>query len=97
MNLIRYADDKGHAHLLWVSDARSTRCHLVNVDSLDLAGVCFWVLTGGDDPNIWEAVRQHLARDVARAAHNAAGEQGMTAGMGPQAAREEQKKVGRKK
>jgi spore germination protein YaaH len=61
VHLIRYTDEKGHAHLLWVSDARSTRSHLVTVDSLDLAGVCFWVL-GGEDPAIWDAVRDHFRR-----------------------------------
>lgn len=62
VSLIRYTDDAGHAHLLWVSDARSTRSHLVTVDSLDLSGVCFWVLTGDEDPAIWRAVRDHFQR-----------------------------------
>jgi spore germination protein YaaH len=62
VGLIRYTDKQGHAHLLWVSDARSTRSHLVTVDSLDLAGVCFWLLNGEDDPRIWEAVREHFRR-----------------------------------
>jgi len=63
VNLIRYNDAENHAHLMWVSDAMSTRSHLVTVDSNDLAGVCFWVLTE-DDPAIWEAVRQHFRRSV---------------------------------
>ena len=62
VSLIRYTDEQGHAHLLWVSDARSTRSHLVTVDSLDLAGVSFWVLTGEEDPRIWQAVREHFQR-----------------------------------
>jgi len=62
VGLIRYTDEAGHAHLLWVSDARSTRSHLVTVDSLDLAGVSFWVLTGDEDPAIWEAVGEHFRR-----------------------------------
>ena len=62
VNLIRYTDPDGHPHLLYLSDARSTRSHLVTVDSQDLAGVCFWVLTGEEDPAIWECVRQHFQR-----------------------------------
>ncbi|UCC68719.1 MAG: hypothetical protein JSV79_01950 [Armatimonadota bacterium] len=61
VNLIRYTDADGHAHLLWLSDAKSTKSHLETADSLDLAGVCFWCLMG-DDPQIWEAVRQHFRR-----------------------------------
>ena len=61
VGLIRYTDEEGHPHLLYVSDAKSTKGHLVTVDSLDLAGVCFWVLLG-DDPAIWEAVREHFRR-----------------------------------
>jgi len=44
-----------------VSDAKSTISHLETVDSLDLAGVCFWCLMG-DDPQIWECVREHFRR-----------------------------------
>ena len=62
VGLIRYTDDEGHAHVLYVSDARSTRSHLVTVDSLDLAGVSFWVLTGDEDPRIWDAVKNHFNR-----------------------------------
>ncbi|MBI2192362.1 MAG: hypothetical protein HYU36_10290 [Planctomycetes bacterium] len=61
VSLIRYTDARGHAHLLWVSDARSTRSHLRTVETLDLAGVCFWVL-GGEDPAIWQALRETLRR-----------------------------------
>ncbi len=62
VNLIRYTDEQGHPHLLYVSDARSTRSHLVTADSQDLAGVCFWVLTGEEDPAIWQCVREHFNR-----------------------------------
>lgn len=62
VNLIRYADAGGHAHLLWVSDARSTVSHLQTVDADDLAGVCFWVMSGDEDAGIWEAVRRHFQR-----------------------------------
>lgn len=61
VNLIRYTDGEGHPHLLYVSDAKSTISHLETADSLDLAGVCFWCLMG-DDPQIWECVRQHFRR-----------------------------------
>ncbi len=64
VSLIRYADAEGHAHLMWVSDARSTRSHLVTVDNLDLAGVCFWVLTGTEDVRIWQAVYDHFQRQA---------------------------------
>ena len=62
VNLIRYADRRGHAHLLYVSDARSTRSHLRTVDELDLEGVCFWCLTGTEDPRIYQALREYLRR-----------------------------------
>ena len=61
VGLIRFTDADGHAHLLYVSDARSTKSHLVTVDNLDLAGVSFWVL-GQEDPKIWECVREHFRR-----------------------------------
>ena len=61
VGIIRYTDADNHAHLLYVSDAKSTSSHLVTVDASDLAGVCFWVLLG-DDPMIWECVRQHFRR-----------------------------------
>ncbi len=61
VNLIRYTDSEGHPHLLYLSDAKSTKSHLVTVDSLDLAGVSFWVLNG-DDPKIWHCVREHFKR-----------------------------------
>lgn len=64
VSLIRYTDVENHAHLLWVSDARSTRSHMATVDSLDLAGVCFWVLTGTEDARIWQAVYDHFQRQV---------------------------------
>lgn len=62
VGLIRYTDAAEHAHLLYVTDARSTRSHLVTVDSLDLAGVCFWLLSGDEDLGIWRAVREHFGR-----------------------------------
>lgn len=62
VNLIRFTDPDGNAHLLYVSDAQSTRSHLVTVDQFDVTGVCFWCLTGGDDPAIWAAVRDHFQR-----------------------------------
>jgi spore germination protein YaaH len=61
VGLIRFNDEKGHAHLLYVSDARSTKSHLVTVDSLDLSGISFWHLNGAD-PKIWECVREHFRR-----------------------------------
>jgi spore germination protein YaaH len=61
VSLIRYTDGDGHIHLLYVTDASSTKSHLETVDRLGLAGVCFWCLMG-DDPQIWEAVRQHFGR-----------------------------------
>ena len=61
VSLMRYTDGDGHIHLLYVTDARSTRSHFETVDLLDLAGVCFWVLRG-DDPRIWEAARRHFGR-----------------------------------
>lgn len=62
VGLIRYEDDAGHAHLLYVSDARSTRSHLATADEFDLAGVFFWVLGGSEDTNIYHAVRNHFQR-----------------------------------
>jgi spore germination protein YaaH len=62
VNLIRFNDANNHAHLLYVSDARSTKSHLVTVDSMDLGGICFWMLSGGDDPAIWQCVGEHLKR-----------------------------------
>jgi spore germination protein YaaH len=62
VNLIRYNDANGHAHLLWVSDAKSTKSHLVTADTFDVTGVCFWLLNGGDDPAIWSTVRDHFKR-----------------------------------
>jgi len=61
VHLIRYTDAQGHAHLLWLSDAKSTKSHLEIADDLDVAGVCFWCLKG-DDPRIWETVREHFRR-----------------------------------
>lgn len=61
VSLIRYKDAEGHPHLLWVSDGKSTKSHLVTVDNLNLAGVCFWCLMG-DDPAIWECVRDRFQR-----------------------------------
>jgi spore germination protein len=62
VNLIRWSDKDGHPHLLWVSDAKSTKSHLLTVDSLDLGGVCFWCLHQKPDPKIWECVREHFKR-----------------------------------
>jgi spore germination protein YaaH len=62
VNLIRYTDEEKHEHLLWVSDAQSTRSHLVTVDSLDLSGICFWLMHEGADPAIFGAVRDHFKR-----------------------------------
>lgn len=89
VGLIRYTDELEHAHLLWVSDARSTRSHLVSVDSLDVAGVCFWLLSGTEDPAIWQAVHEHFARDVTH--HQTSNT--FAAGIGPQAAREEARRA----
>jgi spore germination protein YaaH len=61
VSLIRFTDGDGHIHLLYVTDAKSTKSHLETVDLLDLAGVCFWVLRG-DDPKIWECVKEHFRR-----------------------------------
>ena len=61
VGLMRYTDAQGHIHYVYVTDARSTQSHLETVDALDLGGVCFWVLMG-DDPAIWERVRQYFAR-----------------------------------
>lgn len=61
VSLIRYADGEGSPHLLYVTDGRSTRSQLVCVDELDVAGVCFWCLQG-DDPAIWQAVREQFRR-----------------------------------
>lgn len=62
VNLIRYTDPKGHAHLVWVSDAMSTRSHLETVEALDLAGISFWVLSGDEDTRIWQAVLEKFRR-----------------------------------
>jgi spore germination protein len=61
VSVVRYTDADDHIHLLYITDARSTRSHLETTDILDLAGVCFWALWG-DDPAIWECVRRHLGR-----------------------------------
>ena len=61
VGLMRYLDAEGHIHYVYVTDARSTQSHLETVDALDLGGVCFWALMG-DDPAIWERVRQYFAR-----------------------------------
>ena len=58
---LRYRDADGGTHLLYISDAKSTKSHLVTVDDLDLAGVCFWCLIG-EDPALWQAVQEHLRR-----------------------------------
>ena len=62
VGLIRYTDENGHAHLLYVTDARSTRSQLETVSGLDLAGVCFWVLNGAEDKRIYETVRECFRR-----------------------------------
>jgi spore germination protein YaaH len=62
VGLIRYVDSDQHIHLIYVSDARSTRSQLQNVDQLDLAGIFFWVFNGREDPEIYRAVRSHFAR-----------------------------------
>lgn len=62
VNLIRYTDELGHPHALWVSDAKSTKSHLVTADSLDLQGVCFWLLQTTADPAIFQTVREHFKR-----------------------------------
>jgi len=61
VNLVRYKDDGGNVHYIYLSDAQSTQSHLETVDELDLAGICFWALMG-DDPAIWECVRRYFAR-----------------------------------
>ncbi|MCC7192378.1 MAG: hypothetical protein IT444_06295 [Phycisphaeraceae bacterium] len=61
VNLIRYTDKNGHPHVMWVSDAKSTKSHLVTVDSMDLGGVCFWCLIN-EDKEIWKCVREHFKR-----------------------------------
>ncbi len=61
VSVARYTGSDGHIHLLYVTDARSTRSHLETADLLDVAGICFWCLMG-DDPKIWEAIRQHFGR-----------------------------------
>ena len=61
VSLIRYTDAEGAPHLLYVTDGRSTRSNLVFVDDLEVAGVCFWCLQG-DDPAIWQAVREQFKR-----------------------------------
>lgn len=61
VSVARYTDAEGHLHLLYITDARSTRSHLETADALDVAGVCFWCLRG-DDPAIWECVRRHFGR-----------------------------------
>lgn len=62
VNLIRYSDKKGHAHLLWVSDEMSTRSHLETVEKFDVQGVSFWVLDGKEDIKIWQAVYDKFCR-----------------------------------
>ncbi|OGV73822.1 MAG: hypothetical protein A2340_16340 [Lentisphaerae bacterium RIFOXYB12_FULL_60_10] len=62
VNLIRYNDAAGHAHLVWVSDAMSTRSHLETVEALDLTGISFWVLDGAEDVRIWQAVLEKFRR-----------------------------------
>lgn len=61
VGLMRYLDNEGHIHLVYVTDARSTQSHLETVDALGLAGICFWVLMG-EDPAIWECVRRYFGR-----------------------------------
>ena len=52
-----YTDDSGRPHTAWYENARSLK------DKVDLAlqyrvsGVFIWVL-GGEDPEIWETLRQ---------------------------------------
>lgn len=62
VGLIRYLDDDGHIHLIYVSDARSTRSHFQTADALDLGGIFFWVFNRQEDVEIYRAVRQHFQR-----------------------------------
>lgn len=62
VGLIRYTDEAEHAHMIYVSDARSTRSHLETANALDLAGVFFWVLGGQEDTGIYRVVRDHFHR-----------------------------------
>ena len=59
INVYRYLDEKGHAHLFFASDSESTRVHLKTVDELDIPGISFWHY-GTISEGIWQAVRDWL-------------------------------------
>lgn len=52
-----YTDDHGRPHTVWYENARSMRYKLDLASQYRVAGVFIWVL-GGEDPAIWEPLRQ---------------------------------------
>ena len=52
-----YADDQGHPHTVWYENARSLHAKLDLARQYRVAGVFIWRL-GGEDPAVWEAIRQ---------------------------------------
>lgn len=54
---LRYVDNEGATHLVWMNNAETVSFLLDVVNELDIPGVSFWVLAG-DDPEIWEQVRK---------------------------------------
>jgi spore germination protein len=55
----RYRDSSGMTHEVWYEDATSVQAKLGLVSQYGLGGAFFWRL-GGEDPNIWAAVRDQL-------------------------------------
>jgi spore germination protein len=52
-----YTDDRGLPHTVWYENARSMQDKLDLARQYHVAGVFIWVL-GGEDPAIWEPLRQ---------------------------------------
>jgi spore germination protein YaaH len=52
-----YRDSSGVRHEVWYEDATSVRTKLDLVSRYGLGGAFFWRL-GGEDPNLWRAVRE---------------------------------------
>jgi spore germination protein YaaH len=52
-----YSNGQGQRHTVWYENARSTKAKLDLARRYSIAGVFIWRL-GGEDPAIWEAIRQ---------------------------------------
>ncbi len=64
VNTYNYVDKKGHLHLSFASDAKSTRAHLEAADRLNVLGIGFWHLAAVT-PEMWKVVREWHRRPSA--------------------------------